>query len=444
MKQLIIYILFLLTATSCGLSEDSEIMQEGDVELQFALEVPENQLVTAGLRSYNDNSVRCIDLLIFNENNQFIERVKVNNISGAGNTKTFSLRMKATSLSRTFHIIANGRNENDADIVNFSSVTTNMLENVAIPSLKTNTLAALTSPQLPLVMWGRVSSPSIASNTTLGTINMLRTAAAVSVECIAGNANNGLNDFILTGFTILKSSNQARVAPTAYTVPATTPSTVSLIVGSSYIDYVNTSGTGVWSYGAGSTTPDLYLYERTNILDNTGLSIIIRGKYKGIDGYYKVWLKNNTGQVIHIVRNHRYLIQINKVFGAGYDSLEKAITADYSANIFTDIIDNDNDIVDMIADGKHELGVSSPFTIYDSGSATIGTVLNTNTAATVTVTGDVAWLTNLALTGSGNRKTITGTFATIELPTYSRTGTITVRAGSLTRKITVTQYLSLF
>lgn len=438
MKQIIIYILFLLTATSCGLSEDSDIIQERDIELQFALEIPENQLVTAGLRSsYNENSVRCIDLLVFNENNQFIERVKVNNISGSGIIKTFSLRMKETSALRTFHIIANGRNENDADIINFSSVTTNMLESVAIPSLKTNTLVALTSPQLPLVMWGRISTPSITSNTTLGVVNMLRTAAAVSVECIPGNPNNGLSDFSLTGFTILKSSNMARVAPAAYTVPASTPSTVSLISGSGYIDYVNTSGTGVWSYGAGNAAPDLYLYERSNILNNTGLSVIIRGKYKGIDGYYKVWLKNNAGQVIHIVRNHRYLIQITKVFGAGYDSIEKATVADYSANIFTDIIDNDNDIVDMIADGKHELGISAPFTMRGSGSTTLGTVLNTNTSAIVTVTSDVAWLNNLVLTGSGNRKVLTGTFTSIGAT--SRTGTITVRAGSLTRTLTVTQ-----
>lgn len=438
MKHLIIYILYLLTATSCGLAGDPEVIQEGDVDLQFAIQVPDAELVTAGLRSsYTDNSVRCIDLLIFNESNQFMQRIKVNALSGTGNTKTFNVRVRASSASRTFHIIANGRDANDADLVNFSSITANMLESTAIPQLKTNTLAAMTAPALPLVMWGRTTVVNITSSTAFGTINMLRTAAAVSVQCVSGNTSNGLNDFSLTGFTVLSSSNMGRVAPAAYTSPVTIPTTVSLITGSAYINYVNTSGTGVWSNAIGNTVPDLYVYERTNILDNTGLSVIVRGNYKGTDGYYKIWLKNSSGQVIHVVRNHRYLIQINRVYGVGYPTLQEAMNSQYSSNIFVDIIDNDNDITDMIADGKYELGVSSnAVTLSGNGSKTIGTVLNTNPTATLVGTSSVAWITGIAFTGSGNRMTLTATLAD---PTFTRTGYITVRAGSLTRTIAVTQ-----
>lgn len=266
---------------------------------------------------------------------------------------------------------------------------------------------------------------------------MLRTAAAVSVQCVSGNTSNGLNDFSLTGFTVLSSSNMGRVAPAAYTSPVTIPTTVSLITGSAYINYVNTSGTGVWSNAIGNTVPDLYVYERTNILDNTGLSVIVRGNYKGTDGYYKIWLKNSSGQVIHVVRNHRYLIQINRVYGVGYPTLQEAMNSQYSSNIFVDIIDNDNDITDMIADGKYELGVSSnAVTLSGNGSKTIGTVLNTNPTATLVGTSSVAWITGIAFTGSGNRMTLTATLAD---PTFTRTGYITVRAGSLTRTIAVTQ-----
>ncbi|WP_165020271.1 hypothetical protein [Dysgonomonas sp. ZJ279] len=437
MKHYIIYILFLLAATSCGLSEDPEAIEEGrEVELSFSLEIPEALNENVGLKAYDENSVRCIDLLVFDQANKFLQRIKVNSISGTGATKTFSVRIAATTQARTFHIVANGRDENSADLVNFSSITINTLESVAIPSLKTNTLAANTSPALPVVMWGRAALTSVASGSSLGTIKMLRTVASMYTQCATATASNGMSDFSLTAFTVLKSSNVGKVAPNSYTVEAATPTTVSLIGGSAYIDYVLPSGTGVWANATSNKTSELYMYERTNELTNNGLSVIIRGKYKGVDGYYKVWLANASGQVLHIVRNHRYLIQITKVSGTGYATLQEAMNATYSANIFAEIVDENNEITDMVVDGKNELGVSSGITISGSGLKAVGTVLNTNTAATLTASSDVAWITSITFTGSGNFRTVTATFGATAA---ARTGTITFRAGSLTRTIVVTQ-----
>lgn len=436
MKHLVIYLFFLLAATSCGLSGDNLDQSEEDVELLFSIEIPENKSVVTGVRSISDDLVRCLDVLVFDQDNKFQERVVVNEVSGSSSTKTFRFRTKATTTSRTFHIIANGRDGNNVDIINFNEVTTGMLENIAIPLLKTKVLTTQNSPSLPLFMWGRTSIASISSATTIGAVNMLRTVAATTVSCLAATANNGLSDFTLTGFTILKSSDQARIAPVAYTLSATIPTTVSLVDGSGYIDYINTSGSGVWSLAKDGVCSDLYMYERRNVLDNTGLSVIIKGTYKGEECYYKIWLSNSSGQAIDIVRNHRYLIQISKVFGIGYTSLEKAITSDYSSNIFLNIVDNNDDIVDIIADGKHELGVSSPFTMVGSGSATIGVVLSTNTSESVAISSSDTWLNQLELSGSGNRKTITGNF---DVSSQVRSATITIKCGNLERKLLITQ-----
>jgi len=435
MKHLIIYILFALTLASCGQAETPDVIGNGEIDVTFSLNVPD--VADVKLKSFNDNSIRNIDLLVFDGSNNFMQRIQVNNVSGSGAVKTFSVRLAATSLDRTIHVVANGRDQNSADIVNFGNITASMPQSTAIPLLKTDALAANTAPELPLIMWGRVTLNGITPATTTGTIDMLRTVAAIRTECAVPTAINGLNDFSLTGFTVLKTSNMGAVAHHDYHLPATMPTDVSLTSGSAYINYVTTSGNGVWANATANKTSDLYVYERSNILDNTGLSVIIRGTYDGVDGYYKVWLKDNSG-VVHIIRNHRYIVQISKVSGAGYATLSEAMSATYSANIFVDIIDNNNDITDIVADSKYELGVSSnAITITGSGTGkSIGIALKTNTAATLELTSNVSWIKNLAYTGSSPRFNMT---ATLDATSSERTGIVTVKAGSLIRTITVTQ-----
>ncbi|MDR2955393.1 MAG: BACON domain-containing protein [Prevotella sp.] len=436
MKHYILYILLILTFASCDQSEEPEVVKSEEIDIPFSLNIPEASDVS--LKSSDDNSIRSIDLLMFDASNNFLQRIQVNNVSGAGAVKTFNVRLAATAQARTFHVIANGRDQNSADIVNFSTVTPGMTQSTAIPALKTNMLAANSAPELPLIMWGRVTLPGITPTTTTGTIDMLRTVASIRTECATPTASNGMNDFSLAGFTVLKTSNMGKVAPNAYTDPAVTPSTVSLISGSAHIDYTAASGTGIWANATSNSTPELYVYERSNVLDNTGLSVIIRASYKGVDGYYKVWLKNNLGQVIHIVRNHRYIIQISKVSGAGYQTLQEAMNATHSSNIFVEISDNDDDITDIIVDSTYKLGISSnAITITGSGEQSIGAALKTNTSATLSISSNVSWITNGGYTSQpNNRYAMKATFGTT---TVSRNGTITVRAGNLTRTITVTQ-----
>lgn len=448
MKYLIVCMVILLSMASCSTSDDGGESTRHEVELTFSLKVEQSvsSIVSMRSSSYTDSSIRCIDLLVFDETGKFMQRIAVNGIEGSESSPTFTVRLPASSASRTIHVIANGRNQENVDVINFNDISLGMTEDAMALSLKiVSSLSAYTSPELPLVMWGKkVLSSGIALGTETGTIHLIRQVAAMRVECATGTSNNGINDFTLKGFSLQQSAAQGKVIPNDHSSSDVVPTFVSVPSTMSYIDYINPNGSGVWYTTTTSTpnaTTDAYLYERSNVLDNTGLSVIVHGAYSGTDGYYKVWLSKD-GVVVNPIRNHLYKIQIIRVSGPGYPTLQEALTANYSANISVDITDSNGDITYIIVDSRYELGVTAQMiSLAASGGEgmTICSILCTNPALTPTATANVDWITNLTLTRSTSdniRYTLKGKLTST---TSIRSGTITVRAGSLRLTFTVTQ-----
>ncbi len=440
MKYLMACMVVLLSLSSCSTSDDTGEITGQEVELAFSLNVTQSASSVVSVRSssYTDSSIYCIDLLVFDENDLFLQRIKVNGIETTGDSRTFTVRLPASSVSRTIHVITNGRDETNTDVVNFGDISSGMTEDDVALTLKTGSLSAYTSLELPLVMWGRTELSSIVPGTETSVINLIRGVVAMRVECAAATSANGIDKFLLESFSLQQSAALGKVIPDNRALSNGVPTSVSVFSETQYIDYVNPDGSGIWYTATANVTTEAYLYERNNVLDNTGLSVIVHGKYDGTDGYYKIWLKNSVGGAVHPVRNHRYLIRIAKVSGLGYPTLQEALNADYSANILTEVVDNNDDITDIIADGKYELGVSSnSISLIGDGVKTLGVVLKTNPTANLTATTDADWITNLTFSASGdNRYTLTGTLA----PTDSTcSGTVIVKAGNLVRTITVEQ-----
>ncbi len=450
MKYLIVCMVILLSMSSCSTSDDGGENTRQEVELTFSLKVEQSvsSIVSMRSSSYTDSSIRCIDLLVFDENKSFAQRIKVNGIEGNESSPTFTVRLPASSASRTIHVIANGRNQENVDVINFNDISLGMTEDAMALSLKiVSPLSAYTSPELPLVMWGKTTLSGITPGTETGTIHLIRQVAAMRVEW-AGTSDNGIDNFILKGFSLQQSAAQGKVIPNDYRSSDVVPTLVSVFSTMSYIDYINPNGSGVWYTTTTSTpnaTTDAYLYERSNVLYNTGLSVIVHGAYNGTDGYYKVWLSKD-GVVVNPIRNHLYKIQITRVSGPGYPTLQEALTANYSANISVDITDSNGDITYIIADSRYELGVTAQIiSLAASGGEgmTICSILCTNPALTLSVANismdadASAWITNLTLTRStsdNTRYTLKGRITR----TPDCSGKITIRAGSLTLTFKVT------
>lgn len=426
--------MLLLVLLICSCSDLDKEERIGDVDLTFMLDIP---VATEVTRAYDDNSIRNLDLLVFNASSQFVERIRVNAISGSGATKTFSARLTASTSQRTIHIIANARDESNNDIISFSHITTSTSLAAAITGLTSGILSAGQSPELPLVMWGQTALASVNSSTTIGAaIPMLRMAASMYMTCDAPTTANGLDKFTLKGFSVVNASNKGSVAPAAYTSNAAIPSTPNLPSGVGQVNYaLNASNT--WALASSGTTSELYLYDKTNSGNQTtDLKIIIHGVWNNIEGYYPVWMSDGTANKVNVVRNHRYCVTVKGVYGTGYATLAEAISAVPSSSLV--LTDTSDDMTDIITDGQYKLGVSSnKVTISGSGAKTIATVMKTNGSYTLKGESGDAWITGINVTTlSSERWTLS---ATLGATGSARTGTITVRAGNLTRTIQVTQ-----
>lgn len=99
--------------------------------------------------------------------------------------------------------------------------------------------------------------------------------------------------------------------------------------------------------------------------------IIIRAKYKGTEGYYKVALYKDDAKTAQyaLVRNHNYIVNVISVNDAGYATEEEALKAEPENRLEVTVVDDNPEIVDMIACKDYELGVCGTQTV----AATNGT-----------------------------------------------------------------------
>lgn len=427
----IIYLLATLLLFSCHKESDPNHIKTGLVDVVFTATLPD-PIEIPTRAAYSDSDIANIDLLIFDQTNRFIERIKVNTISGSGATKSFTARLDASSTPRTIHVVANGRNSADADRINFSVITPLMLESAAIPTLvSTPMTTAQEEDILPLIMWGRISLAAVTSQTAVNNLKFIRSSACIQVSKATAMGANGLSDFEIVSATLHSAASAFKVAPVTYNAAPTSAPTTPNEYAAARINYYTNNG-----YIAPGTTPKLYLYERINTQADY-VALIINGRWKGVSGYYKVILKDDAGNVLNIVRNHRYMVTIIKAFGTGYPTIADAIS-NQASNIQVSIADQRNELHFVQADGTGELGVSSNILkLWGSAVGTIDIVSvfatrNSSLSATSSVSG-VSSLTFTAADGNGIR-TLRGTWS----GSTAQSGTITITDGLLNHTVTVT------
>lgn len=436
MKKINIYLIFtflsILFLSSC--SETGHESDSGMVDLSFALDIPE---AIETFSTYSDKSIGCIDLLIFDAYDRFVERIQVNAISETGSINTFRVRLEASATLRTIHIIANARDWNNNDMLDFSHITAGTPLATAVEGLTSETLTAGRSPEFPLVMWGQVVLPSITSSTDLREpIPMLRMTASMYITCDVPTETNGLNDFILKGFSVVNASDRGRVVPAVYSNSAITPSAPALPPAVGLVNYA-LNDYDIWAFAFSGTTMELYLYDKMNSGDKaTALKIIVHAEWNGIEGYYPIWLSDGTTNAIDIIRNHRYRVTIRGVYGTGYPLLTEAIKATPAQTLI--VTDTDEDITDIISDGHYILGVSTnEVNISGSGLKNLVTIKSTNETNNVSATSSDTWISTIKMEQNGFNSFVLS--AVLDATSSTRTGTIIVRAGTLTRTIKITQ-----
>lgn len=195
--------------------------------------------------------------------------------------------------------------------------------------------------------------------------------------------------------------------------------------------------------------------------------IIIKAKYNGTEGFYKVALYNldkdaNKTTQYALVRNHNYIVKVISVNDAGYATEAEALKAEPENRLKVTVVDDNPEIVDMIACKDYELGVCGTQTV-DASSTTAPITLVTNLKAENTTDNNLykveisedaqSWITGWS---QGSKSTTTPTSPDESAPEgtkfvlnltlvannkseKAREGTITITSGDLKRTIKIRQ-----
>lgn len=200
--------------------------------------------------------------------------------------------------------------------------------------------------------------------------------------------------------------------------------------------------------------------------------IIIKAKYKDKDkgtdteGFYKVALYTDDAKTAQyaLVRNHNYIVNVISVNDAGYATEEEALKAEPENRLKVTVVDDNPEIVDMIACKDYELGVCGTQTVAATNGTdpiivpiTLFTNLkpeNTtdNNLYKVEISKDAqSWITSWSpgsqsTTTSPNESAPSGTMFVLNLTLTAnnkseepREGTITITSGDLKRTILIHQ-----
>lgn len=191
--------------------------------------------------------------------------------------------------------------------------------------------------------------------------------------------------------------------------------------------------------------------------------IIIKAKYKDTEGFYKVALYKDTIKTAQyaLVRNHNYKVKVISVNDPGYATEAEALKAEPENRLKVTVVDDNPEIVDMIACKDYELGVCGTQTVAaTSTTAPITLVTNLKAENTtdnnlykVEISSDAQWITGYSQYSqstttptSPDESAPQGTKFVLNLTLVAnnklenaREGTITITSGDLKRTIKIRQ-----
>lgn len=438
-KHLMIWIGLLLSLVSCkdametiGLGGD-EIPAEGVVLNINLPNFSEKQLGTRADATETE-SINKLTLLYYDSSNKYLGKEDCTNQLTETNKKSngsYNIKVNAPKEASYIQVVAN------ADVTNEEA-----------SDLQEITKAAERTPSLTEpVCWGSIKVTDLLTPET-AKIYLLRSNAKITLKVAEGI--KGIFPEDSAGLIINNTAKKTAIAPKDYKEPtdkglATTTEFSSTNVGdgSSRVVAVNETSIGQ-------------------------ANIIIKAKYKNVEGYYKVGLYNKDDKSYEyaLLRNHNYTITVTKVNDYGFKKLDEAIKAQPENRIEAEIKDDNPAIYNMIACKDYELGVSDDLSVKATAAEateaikatiTLVTTLSSATSADDKLYGVSinppadSWIkfdkddvieTKLPESGSnsslGMKYVLTFTLDP-NIHETPRTGTVTISSGDLKLDVKITQ-----
>lgn len=393
-----------------GLGGD-EIPAEG---VTLNIELPNFSEKKINTRAGTDESISNVTAVFYGKSNTYEGMANVN-IGSKNADGTYQAKISnVPSGTITVHLVTN--------VSNLEETEAKDLQNIAFATPRT---IDTNSP----VCWGSVSLTELLDGSA--NVSLLRQYAKVTLK--VADAVKAVFPEEDAGLIINHIAAKSAIAPAGYNEP-----TDALAATTDF------SSTDVGD----ETSREVAVTETSAGVAN----VIIKAKYKGKEGYYKVGLymdANKTSQYA-LLRNHNYTITVTKVNDYGFSTKEEAIKAQPENRIEAQIVDDNPAITKMIACKDYELGVSDKVYVDDAeATSAIVTVVTTLGKATssdgrfYTVTPEDSWIhsnptavetnTNDGTNHStpGKKYVLTFTLDKNDTQEESRTGKITVKSGDL-------------
>lgn len=290
------------------------------------------------------------------------------------------------------------------------------------------------------ICWGKAKVSDLMTDSK---ISLTRQCAKVTVK-------TSVSGFEITDLHVWHSASKGSIAPAGYVVSDKLATSTELMDDSKYIVGGSAAVVAVNETSAGKA------------------DIIIKAIYNGTEGFYKVALYKDDSKTAQydMVRNHNYIVNVTSVNGVGYADETEALKAEPENRLKVTVVDDNPQIVDMIACKDYELGVCGTQTV----AATNGTdpiivpiTLVTNLKAENTTDNNLykveissdakSWITECTKNSvstttptSPDEKAPSGTKFVLNLTLTAnnksenaREGTITITSGDLKRTIKIRQ-----
>lgn len=331
-----------------------------------------------------------------------------------------------------------------ADIDGYRKIKTNLPKGTEtvhlvanVPSLtdaqakKLDAMEVITPGLSKPICWGKAKLSDLMNDSK---ISLIRQCAKVTVK-------TSVSGFEITDLHVWHSASKGSIAPAGYVVSDKLATSTELMDDSKCIVGGSAAVVAVNETSAGKA------------------DIIIKAKYNGTEGFYKVALYKDDSKTAQydMVRNHNYIVNVTSVNGVGYADETEALKAEPENRLKVSVVDDNPQIVDMIACKDYELGVCGTQTV-DASSTTAPITLVTNLKEDdakdgklykVEISSDDAqpWITGWS---QGSKSTTTspeeGTKFVLNLTLVAnnksekpREGTITITSGDLKRTIKIRQ-----
>lgn len=347
--------------TSCISELDPEIKKGDATEalVKLSITTPSNSSPKQATRAVDgENSVGSVNVLVFTNSGgtyRFAYMVEAHNIVSGNSSSSFSAILRTSPESLKLVLVANAGGAFLANTPSFGQTESE------IRTMLITDFGAKVTADLP--MWGEIELPGglTADGASLGT-TMLRAMARVDV---VKNLMEDSYDFDLESIHVFRANNKIQVIPDALvdgrlqvsspSVPASSTLTAPQLVYNNVAD----EGNGMESVRM------IYIPEAESNTANMTLgvtSVIIGGYFNGENTltYYRADFDSEIdghpyGQIL---RNHRYIFNLVRVWGRGWSTPEEA-AENKSTNINVTIESWTDFVTDMVFDGENHFGVSS-------------------------------------------------------------------------------------